>query len=382
MVNIRLYDFRKRLNSTAIPSDSGATYEQGEIKSEFSLTGFSVKFAFSDPADVPGWNYAKVVELNRYYFITDWYYSGGFWSAQFAVDVLASNRADILASQQYVSRAFSDFDSALIDTAYPATGSAKHANSYLTPAQFWGADMSGNSGTIVLGVISADTSPIGAVSYYAMSMTTFGAFMAAMLSSINWAGISATEISENLQKALINPTQYIVSCRWYPLALSSFSTLPVVLGGIKLGWWTFSVTGTIYQLSTPGAGQIARQQELAIPKHPAAVGRRSYLQLSPYSTYMLKFPPFGCFELDSTELYDRDYLVIRVNANVLTGDCTLMCTAYSYGETVQPQNAFFYYTGQFGVPLVVGQIAGDIGNYKSALLAGGVAGVAALSEVL
>ena len=105
-----------------------------------------------------------------------------------------------------------------------------------------------------------------------------------------------------------------------------------------------------------------------------------YLELSPYSVYTLKFPPFGCFELDSTELFDRDYLILRVAANVLSGDCTITATAYKIGETPDVKNAFLYVTGSFGVPLVVGQIAGDIGNYKNALVAGGVAGVAALSE--
>lgn len=107
------------------------------------------------------------------------------------------------------------------------------------------------------------------------------------------------------------------------------------------------------------------------------------MQLSPFSTYMLKFPPFGCFELDSTELFNRDYLTIHVDANLLTGDCTIKLTAHKIGETAPAtNNAFFYYTGQFGVPLVVGQIAGNIGNYKNALFAGGVAGLASLTEVL
>lgn len=389
MVNIRLYSFRKRLNSTAIPPDFGTT-EQGELKDTFTLTGLSVKFRFSDPAQVPVYNYAYIVELSRYYFITDWYYEAGFWLARLAVDVLASNRADILASSQYVARSTSNFDASLIDTAYPAIGSAQHMSAALTPEELWGGSIAGNlDGVVVLGVISSSTNPIGAISYYVLSMGAFAEFMTAMLSSINWAGISASEISENLQKALINPTQYIVSCRWYPLNSNSaeITALPVVIGGIKLGWWSFAVSSTVRQIISPGAGSIVRSQELRIPKNlyqaASGWGRRAFMQLSPYSTYMLKFPPFGCFELDSTELYERDFLVIRVDANILTGDCTIKLTAYKQGETIpQANSAFFYYSGQFGVPLVIGQIAGDIGNYKNALLAGGVAGIAALSEVL
>ena len=118
---------------------------------------------------------------------------------------------------------------------------------------------------------------------------------------------------------------------------------------------------------------------MGIPKHPGALGRRDYLQLSPYSTYTLKFPPFGVFELDSAELFNRDILLVHVTTSLLTGDCTIKITAYAYGEEYNVRNAFFYYSAALGVDLAVGQIAGDIGNYKNALVAGGAAGIAELA---
>lgn len=372
MITINLYQFRKRHNSTKLP-DTQPTAVSGELKQDFTLTGLSVRFQFSNPAEVPAYNYAYIPSLSRYYFVTDWFYTRGFWNALLAVDVLASNRDDILASTQYVARSKSNFDSSLIDTSYPARGNARHLTNWMVPRDMWGSDASGNNGTIVLGVICSDTDSIGAVTYYAMGQMTFAAFMHNMLSSINWAGISTQEISQELQKALINPTQYIVSCRWFPIQISSLSNLPLVLA-INLGWWSFPTSGTVYQITTPLAGQIARIQELQIPKHPRAVGRRTFLQLSPYSTYTLKFPPFGVFELDSVELLDRDFLSIRVNANLLTGDCTIMITAYQWGETVDYSNAFFYYSAQLGVPLAIGQIAGDVSNFKNGIIGGAAVG--------
>lgn len=374
MITINLYQIKKRLNSTRVPTLPG-TPVLGELKQDFTLTGMTVRFQFSSPDDVPAYNYAYIPTLSRYYFITDWYYTRGFWNAALAVDVLASNRDDILNSTQYVARSTSHFDSALIDTAYPATGAAQHDSKGLSPASFWGADASGNNGTIVLGVICSDSDSIGAVTYYAMSMATFSSFMATMLSSINWAGISTSEISTELQKALINPTQYIVSCTWYPFIPSSLTGLTIVTS-VKLGWWSFSPSGTVYQITTPLQSVVSRTQEIEIPKHPRGVGRRSYLQLSPYSVYTLKFPPFGVFELDSTELFNRDFLRVNVETSLLTGDCTIKITAYAFGEEYNMRNAFFYYTARLGVPLTVGQIAGDVNNWKNALVAGTVSGVA------
>ena len=186
MINILLYQFRKRHNSTKLP-DTQSTEVLGELKQDFTLTGLSIRFQFSDPSDVPGYNYAYIPSLSRYYFITDWYYTRGFWNAALAVDVLASNRDDILSSTQYVARSTSNFDSALIDTSYPATGNAKHDTRGMSPSVMWGGDISTNTGTIVLGVICSDTDSIGAVTYYALSMATFSEFMHTMLSNKSYA---------------------------------------------------------------------------------------------------------------------------------------------------------------------------------------------------
>ena len=238
MLDIKLFSFKKRLNSLKIPNPQDATTVQGELKDSFTLTGFSVKFAFDDPAQVPAYNYARIDALSRYYFITDWFYSGGFWSAQLAVDVLASNRAEILASEQYVSRAYAVpvapaqyARPMLIDAAYPTVGEAYNDSTTLYQSNMWGNSV--NGGIIILGVVSSDTQSIGAVTYYGMETSAFSGFMHSMLSSISWAGISSTEISEQLQKALLNPTQYIVSCQWFPFSASDLPTSQISIGDLK-----------------------------------------------------------------------------------------------------------------------------------------------------
>ena len=375
MIECELWSFDKKKNSTKTPPVSG--YKQaGELKQNFTITSLEITFNLGNTTYPPTFNYCKIKELRRYYFITNWYYNAGLWVAVCAVDVLATYKTEIGNSRQYVTRAYSNYDPNIIDTAY-LTKADNLIRMYdvVTPSTFWGASAWGNNGMVVCGIVGANASSLGAVTYYAMAMSTFGSFMNSMLSGISWAGISATEISEELQKALINPTQYIVSCRWFPILYSGF-TGGVATTSIKLGWWSFSVSGARI-LSTVSSAWISKDSELTIPHNPQAVGnpRLAYLDLAPYSTYMLKFLPFGIFEIDSTELYDKTHLGIHVETNLMTGDAILkLCAKGPVGSYVW-DNAFLVTEGQIGVTIPVGQISADIGKYKQALIKGTVSAI-------
>ena len=381
MVECELWSFDKKRNSTKIPPVSG--YKQaGELKEDFTLTGLEIKFNMGKMLYPPAYNYCRIKELRRYYFITDWYYSGGLWTAVCAVDVLATYKTEIGTSKQYVTRAYSYYDASIIDTAYltKADGIIRDSKS-LTPSTFWGADAWGSDGTVVVGAVGANNGAIGAVTYYAMQLSTFGAFMGTMLNSISWANISATEISEELQKALINPTQYIVSCRWYPIKFSGF-TQGVLTTYLNLGWWTFQLSGNARMLTTVSSAWVNRFNELVIPHNPQALAnpRLAYLDMSPFSTYMLKFLPFGIFEIDSTELYGKMYMGLNVDVNLMTGDAVLKVSAKDAVGGYNWANAFLIVEGQIGVTLPVGQISADFGKYKNALISGGANAIAQLLE--
>lgn len=381
-MQIELWSFDKKRNSTRIPPISGTTLS-GELKQNFTLTGLEITFNLGKQIYAPTYNYCHIPNLRRYYFITDWYYNAGLWVAVCAVDVLGTYKTEIGNSYQYVTRANSSYDSSIIDTAYLTKGNGiLRMRDILSPDTFWGASAWGNDGTVVIGTVGANGAAIGAVTYYAMQMSTFGAFMGSMLSGIGWANISATEISEELQKALINPTQYIVSCRWYPIKYSGF-TQGVATYSLNLGWWTFTLSDSARMLTTVSSAWVNRNNELTIPHNPQATGnaRLAYLDMSPYSTYMLKFLPFGVFEIDSTDLFSKTYLGISVDTNLMTGDAVLKVSAKAnVNESYDWDNAFLVTEGQIGVTLPVGQISADIGKYKNALISGGVNAIAQLLE--
>lgn len=379
-MTITMWNFNKKKNSTKQPiPGSGADYN-GELKTPFSIAGLSITFNFGAGTTAPDYNYCYIPDLSRYYFITDWAYSGGLWTCFCSVDVLASFKTAIGYSYQYVERAYSNYNPNILDTAYlTRCDDVVRMNSTRTSTTFWGGSAWGNNGTVVLGVVGSSSYSTGAVTYYAMAQTTFGNLMNTMLGSISWAGISATEISTELQKALINPTQYIVSCRWYPIVFSGFNQ-GTVTTSLNLGWWTFSLGGTARIMSTVSSAFITRQNEVAIPKNPWQSSRTQYMDVAPYSSYYFKFLPFGVFEIDSTELYDKQYLGFKVDVDLMTGSAILKLCAKGPSESYIWDNAFLVTEGQVGVTIPIGQVAADIGKYKNALISGGVSAIAELID--
>ena len=82
-MNVELYKFTKRLNSTARPTPSAGTSFSCELKDETSFINPILKFRpdhltsglFSPSA----YNYAYIAYWQRYYYITDWKYINGLW---------------------------------------------------------------------------------------------------------------------------------------------------------------------------------------------------------------------------------------------------------------------------------------------------------------
>lgn len=354
----------------------------GEIKGSFSPMALDLVFDFGSTTLAPTLNYARIPALGRYYFIDHWTFSGGLWIASLVVDVLATYKTQIGASTQYVARAYSDYDPTIIDTTY-----LTHArdlvidHSSLTPGEFWGAEPWANDGLIVVGIIGNSSGAIGPTSYYAMSIPVFNALISSMLSNISWAGINPSEISEELQKALINPLQYIVSAYWYPVYASSFSQ-GVIVNTCKVGYWSFSLAGNARLLTDVGSAWITRTGEMKIPHHYQSGGRERFLDLSPFSEYTLKVLPFGVFNVDSTQIFGKEYLGLRIEYNLMSGDAVLTIAARDFtGSHLFDDAPIEVITGKVGVPIPLAQITIDASNYNQGLLgaaAGAAQGISAM----
>lgn len=345
MIPITLYTFYKRENSTKRPDGSVTQKTHNAVfKMPTSLQRPEITFDFGLKGNPTYYNYAYIPALgNRYYFIKDWTVSEGhLWTAQMEVDVLASWKNAIGNSTQYVLRSSNTSDGHICDRLYPTKQGPSLKQSSATSNPF---KKSISDGRYVCGIINADKDGVGAVHYYAFTQAQFNALTSYLMDDVSW--MSITDIGEELQKALLNPMQYITSCCWIPR-----SELTGVTGvsSIRFGYWTINVAcsrivGTPLQTVTG---------TIRLPKHPQ-VARGVYLNGAPYSDYMLTFPGFGEIHLDANIFVDVSAIWFQVYLDTVSGLGKLVIL--DANPTSATANIVQVIRSQIGVPIQMAQMA-------------------------
>lgn len=334
MPTVTFYRIQKKHNSTARPApDADHITYQVQLKESSSVIAPVLKIRDENPTR---YNYAYIPDFGRYYYVNEWTWSQGFWTASLNVDALASWRAEIGESTQYVVRSAAAVDRSVFDGLYPIKVGVTAVTQEIEQIFEYELD----KGTYILGVVNASTNTIGAVTYYAMTSAQFAEFMDYMLGDVANYEIDTEEISENLQKALFNPFQYVVSCMWFPFTISTGTSV----SSIPFGWWSAPVSARRLTATAKASVFIC-----AIPKHPEAQVINDYLNLSPYSEYHLYLSPFGTFNLDSTLLADSANILGAIYTDLLTGK------AYLFLNTEKGQ-FLEYRESMVGVPIQIAQI--------------------------
>lgn len=335
----KLYTFAKRENSTKIPDDSAGTSVDCLLKETTGIVSPSFIFAFPNTTNVSQYNYAKIETWGRYYFVEEWTFEQGRWVASMKCDVLASFRDTILASNQYVLRSASNYDQNILDTMYPATATSteilNNVNSVFKSSL--------SDGSYIIGIINDDSNKVGCVTYYSFTAAQFKAFSDALFNTTNWLGIEEEDLSSGIQKALVNPFQYIVDCKWVPFAVTG-----TAVASLSFGWWSV----------TASASRIAQSDmlktftfEVEVPKHFQSTIRGNYLNLEPYSRYTLFYPPFGEMPIDSTRLYTAGKLYGNIGVDLISGTGTLVLSANS---------VIGYHYAQVAVNIQLAQTSADV----------------------
>ena len=350
-MQVLFYTFGKSSNSTAIPGEDVTPYAaECALKGDCSVMSPRISLKHANPV---AYNYAHVPTWGRYYFITDWTWSGGVWYASMHCDVLASWRDDIAQSTQYVTRAFTDWDGAVIDGAYPAKAApavdvrspSRYVNAYsidgmLTP--------NANEGCYIVGIINKEPQSVGAVCYYAMTPPEFRSFCNAMFSNLNWANVTITEITTELAKMLFNPFQYVASCYWLPMKMPA----GVDITYLSIGYWTLTgVNARILPNLIDGVRAF-----FTVPKHPQSSARGSYLNAPPYTNYTIDFPAVGTIALDSAQMANATEISMNMYVDLTSGVANVLVVNDAQNITL--------YSGQFmlGIPVAVAQESVNFGG--------------------
>lgn len=372
-MEITLYRWSKYRNSTKQPPFSAEQVTvTGEFKTGYSILHPVLKLSRTVQfmgAKNPYWNYAYSDTTHYYYFVRNWVYESGFWVAYLDYDPLASWKSQILAKNYYVLRSSSDYDGNVPDNTYPTTG-ATPTITVSSISNFPWLDL--GNGCYVMSVINDIGTNMGAITYYVLEPNQMGTLFTKLMSSISWAGISATEISQQLQKALINPLQYIASLQWLPY--SSSDILGKTNQELRVGWWTLDSGSwpTISSYSSIATDSFS----ISIPKHPQSASRGNYLNLSPYSKYEFTMFPFGVFDIDTTDLIGHDTLYGYVDTEPISGVSYLFLSVGSKNESFRKIKT------QIGVQIPLAQIGIDLSSLAGGAsdILKGVAGASAVAE--
>lgn len=350
--------FQKRVNSTAIPGQ-GTVYNI-ELKGRTNI--FNPVIVLNYRGNPTGWNYCRIGEFgSRYYWIVSWTYDSGLWYAACAIDVLATYHDDIGDANLYVLRSASEYDGNVVDSYYPTKSDVYNTCSRIDNpfiSQLHSGSSLTSSGSYLVGILNNDDNSVGATSYYLMTDSTFRN-MCSYLFNLTYTGV--TEISENLQKMIFDPMQYIISVMYLPFHVDSSSIGAST--NLKLGYWQTPFTANRCTDSLWKTGSVT----LPIPKHPQ-IARGRYLSLAPYSVYGLEFWPWGSIPLDGTKFVNATYLKCDYIIDFITGVGNLRVTALDELFAPLGDGEVITAVAQVGVPIQMAQSSLNLGNISTASL--------------
>ena len=373
------YTLDKKPNSTkTITNETGVNFDVTLHETTDIINPIlKLKCSFSQIKDK---NYVYIPTFSRFYFISDITWDLGLWLVSLKEDVLASNKTTIGASTQYVVRSASQFDGSIIDSKY----TTKTGVQYSSYGAIGNKTLFGNTTDpwyivgLIGGVVNIDPiiRPIvynGSVVYYAMQKTQFQYLMEILLDTANFF-IPTSEISDNLQKQLINPLQYIHSIRLVPFQPEVAARALYV----NLGFNTFLIPSDaqvyickmydVTDVAHVGNGCVFENQVSIMAEcHPEYTNKGEWVQSSPYTKYVLSAQPFGRFEIPSgivtagviRTVDDKKY--IQVDIDVLFDATTGMCTMKA---SVDGGGVFLYETRDMTVPVPYHQSVQDYMGFR------------------
>lgn len=370
-------------NSTKAFSTSGLTAYDCVLKTGCSVSNPTIELqvSFSDFASLSANNMAYIPDFSRYYFVTDWRYTGRLAVCTLAVDVLASFWGQLSTQSFYVTRSASASDPDIVDSAYPAT--AQERLEYVSSAENPFQPSISDYGCYIVGIISKDSGLDGCITYYVMGYLQFMVLMGKMYDittngydNLGTTGTNNDKFTQELCEAIVNPLTYIASIMWYPFSVSSLNTLGWLSSttNVSVGYVSLAMGTTVYYFENAVLyKQITNVISFTITHHPdSAIA--NYLNLSPYAEYRLNFYPFGAFTIDPEYVHGENTLYCLYTVDLRTGRGILnVGTAISGTDssTWKMPSAFLTSEAQIGVPIPTSTIETQIGD-KSNLIEAGV----------
>ena len=368
-IEVRFYTgYSKKQNSTKQPANTDTfTKFDCTLKEGCNILNPEIEIYLSS-GDPSGFNYAHIPSFRRYYFVSDWTYFHGTWTASLSVDVLASFRDEIKSTNFYCLRTSSLCDPSITDSYYPPTGfPMTRVATGLSPF----VNYSATTGSFILGIQSAPAGTVnansyGAVTYYYATRSNMVQFIRYLMSDtfVNTYMIG-TDVTDAIAKNFADPLQYISSCMYFPFDARSSALLPAVKP--KLGWWDLSNDSNVpnfVRIDSLNKELCDNTYKITVPKNFYATSNTQYMNKAPYCEYTFTLEPFGTIPLSADVVGNITDLYYNVYVDYVSGMGRLILgngyDSYNLGE----------FNAMVGVPVELAQITQDILGSGSSLFSG------------
>lgn len=338
--------FTKAKNSTVQPAAGADSVTlTGILKDESSMIDPVIKIDVrqftGDNKTIKRFNYARIPEYGRFYFVTRKVWVNGFWEFHMHTDVMGTWRTVIGNQEQFIER--SGLPGKIDDGAYQPElipNVVRYTSTYLDnlfvdqPSVLGGNWSDVGHGTYIVTMSGSPTNNgLGSTAVigntYALTRDQFDD-LRTELSTTAYAGLdpAVDNISQNAAKVLVNPFQYIIRCFYLPLSKAQLFGVGFSNVAIRYGWYILNTQGT--QVLSP-----LKQFPLFmgdIPTHPLASnqlgGLPQMFRNDRWSQYYLIWPMLGALKIDSDLLINADKMLIAAVLDIFSGEVTVSVATY------------------------------------------------------
>lgn len=286
-------------------------------------------------------NYAFIPDFHRYYYIVEWTsLNAHMWQAQLEVDVLATYREHILASDAFVQYAESDYNTMIPDPRLPKSDSCQNIK-YEFPLTYFDS-----TGCIVLSVVSKNISGrSGMAESFAMSPSAMASLAQAFIDP---------GILEQLNQYFQKPLDMVLTATWIPIDISQVGSD----AGITIGDWDSGVSGKRLAFGTGSHSMpIAIQVPYQAQRPDGSMTYADYRNCEPYTQYTMTLPGVGQIQIPMISLLeDGESLpipMLEYSIDFATGDIVYRLEAPSGGVVLTA-------AGNVGVPVPVANNAQSV----------------------
>ena len=310
MITVKLYQFSKRRNSTALPTSGTSSVDVSVLLKDKCSSEFPVlELESNDPSGYINYNYAYIAYFNRYYFVTKREYdTGSRIYIHLEEDYLGSFKSQILLQGGFIK--------------YSSNGSTDIIDSRLATTK----NMSIGSALAAFPYTSADSYFISVVGKNGVN-TFFGERTDIMIlfRDIDYQPAPIVAQSGDIPETIANLANGIVECfqQNYTQGFVEQNLRAAFITPIVPPASVLDLPKTVYlgQFNSGIALQPVKAQisfETATITIPWTVN--DWRRLSPYTTVILQLPGVGCVQLDNNDILNSTYLTIKMYCNFTTGD--------------------------------------------------------------